>query len=179
MPAPKGKKFTVSEFQTWLDGIMEFQESGWSPSPEQWKAIYQKIQNLKEPPQTPRKVSVDDSSIEEIVEEVTRVIPDISHVDFELLGNVLQAIFNQMRQGVTVAAAPTQRNQNPTGPSIMSGDHGDPDQNLAPPPPVQGDNLANMSLSELRKRQGQIPSGKPQGGQGQTAILDDVEDEFV
>lgn len=40
-------KLTVQEFQTWLEGIMEFQDSDWSPNKEQWVAIYDKIMNLK------------------------------------------------------------------------------------------------------------------------------------
>lgn len=40
-------KLTVQEFQTWLQGIMEFQDSDWSPNPEQWNAIFDKIMNLK------------------------------------------------------------------------------------------------------------------------------------
>lgn len=173
MPTPKGKKFTVSEFQTWLDGIMEFQESGWSPSPEQWKAIYQKIQNLKEPPQSPKKVTIDDSSIEEIVDEVSRVVPDLGGVDFDLLMNLVNAIANQMRQGATV---PPQQ-QYPAG---ASGDNPRSDQHstVQMRPPVQGDELANIPLSELRKQQGQLPSGsRPQGSQEN--IIEDVEDEFV
>jgi hypothetical protein len=40
-------KLSVQEFQTWLQGIMEFQDNDWSPNAEQWNAIYEKIMNLK------------------------------------------------------------------------------------------------------------------------------------
>lgn len=40
-------RLSVQEFQTWLQGIMEFQSSDWSPNAEQWVAIYDKIMNLK------------------------------------------------------------------------------------------------------------------------------------
>lgn len=40
-------RLSVQEFQTWLQGIMEFQSDDWSPNPEQWNAIYDKIMNLK------------------------------------------------------------------------------------------------------------------------------------
>lgn len=40
-------RLNVQEFQTWLQGIMEFQSEDWSPNPEQWNAIYDKIMNLK------------------------------------------------------------------------------------------------------------------------------------
>lgn len=40
-------RLSVQEFQTWLQGIMEFQSDDWSPNPEQWNAIYEKIMNLK------------------------------------------------------------------------------------------------------------------------------------
>lgn len=153
MPTAKNKKFTVSEFQTWLDGIMEFQESGWSPSAEQWKAIYQKIQNLKEPPQSPRKVAIEEGSIEEIVEEVVRYIPDFSSVDFELMQNMVQTIVNSLRQGRPVAVAPSNTetdpnstNHNPTPPQVST--------NLEPAPPVQGADLANLSLSQIKEQQG-------------------------
>lgn len=40
-------RLSVQEFQTWLQGIMEFQNDDWSPNPQQWSAIYDKIMNLK------------------------------------------------------------------------------------------------------------------------------------
>jgi len=168
MSTPKGKKFTVSEFQTWLDGIMEFQESGWSPSAEQWKAIYQKIQNLKEPPQSPRTVKVDASSISEIVDGIAQTIPDIGHVDFELMTNVLNAIFSQIRQGANFGQMPHSTPTNTGG----SGQN----MPLQRPPPVQGDDLANIPLSKLREQQVQL-TGKPQGNSN--LVVDDVKDEFV
>jgi len=156
MAIAKGKKFTVSEFQTWLDGIMEFQESGWSPSPEQWKAIYQKIQNLKEPPQNPRKVIVDDSSIETMVSEMSRYIPDLGNVDFESMNNVLNTILNQMRQN----------NQSPTTGGVPNNST----------PPVRGEDLANIPLSELRKQRADIPSTR---GTEEVILDSRVGDEFV
>jgi len=48
MSKPKTKsKLSVQEFQTWLQGIMEFQSADWSPNAEQWAAIFDKIMNLK------------------------------------------------------------------------------------------------------------------------------------
>lgn len=45
---PKTKsRLSVQEFQTWLQGIMEFQSPDWSPNAEQWAAIFDKIMNLK------------------------------------------------------------------------------------------------------------------------------------
>lgn len=41
------QRLSVQEFQTWLQGIMEFQSPEWSPNAEQWAAIFDKIMNLK------------------------------------------------------------------------------------------------------------------------------------
>ena len=68
-------KLTVSEFQTWLQGIMEFQDSDWSPNKEQWVAIYNKIMNLKEAEGT---VRVSAASVREIVDGVEEILPNFN-----------------------------------------------------------------------------------------------------
>jgi len=167
--AIKNKKFSVSEFQTWLDGIMEFQESGWSPTPEQWKSIYQKIQNLKEPVLTPRKVSIDDDSRSEMVDEILQSIPDISGVDFELMSNVLNAILNQMRQGATVTPPqPHQQQPQQVNPNT-----------LAPTAAVPGNDLANLSLSELKRQQGHDNVNMGQSSDQRILESDEAMDSYV
>lgn len=37
---------TISEFRSWLSGVIEFQESDWTPNEQQWGAILNKINNL-------------------------------------------------------------------------------------------------------------------------------------
>lgn len=51
---PKVKKQTLNEFQSWLQGIIEIQPEGWTPDAAQWKMIYERIINIKEP--EPEKV---------------------------------------------------------------------------------------------------------------------------
>lgn len=60
-------KITINEFQTWLEGIMEFQDDDWSPNNEQWNAIYERIMNLKDA--TNNSVNISKQSINEIVNE--------------------------------------------------------------------------------------------------------------
>ena len=47
--ARKSKKQTLLEFQAWLQGITEIQPDDWTPDASQWKMIYEKILNVKEP----------------------------------------------------------------------------------------------------------------------------------
>jgi hypothetical protein len=42
------KKQTIREFKAWLAGIAEFQPTDWCPTPEQWKLIKEKINNLSD-----------------------------------------------------------------------------------------------------------------------------------
>lgn len=42
------KQQTIKEFQSWLDGLLEFQEDSWTPTAAQWKTIKERIYNLKE-----------------------------------------------------------------------------------------------------------------------------------
>lgn len=37
---------TISEFQSWLSGVVEFQAKDWTPNKQQWEAILNKINNL-------------------------------------------------------------------------------------------------------------------------------------
>lgn len=59
------KKFTVPEFKTWLEGIMQFQDDDWSPNREQWEEIYEKIMNLKEPVSR-EKMALTENALDEI-----------------------------------------------------------------------------------------------------------------
>lgn len=65
----KTAKLTIKEFQTWLEGIMEFQKPDWSPNNEQWSAIYDKIMNLKQEASTSTISAPSMNRIEEIVSE--------------------------------------------------------------------------------------------------------------
>lgn len=47
--ARKSKKQTLAEFQAFLQGIVEIQPDEWTPDATQWKMIYEKILNIKEP----------------------------------------------------------------------------------------------------------------------------------
>ena len=74
---PKTKsKLTVQEFQTWLQGIMEFQSPDWSPNKEQWEAIYDKIMNLKAESTT---VNLSASSVRDIVDAVSEEMPNFNN----------------------------------------------------------------------------------------------------
>lgn len=42
------KKYTLSEFKAWLDGIEEIQPATWSPDATQWKMIRDKINGIVE-----------------------------------------------------------------------------------------------------------------------------------
>lgn len=67
-------RLSVQEFQTWLQGIMEFQNDDWSPNPQQWNAIYDKIMNLKTD-ETVSTTNISASSIrkiEDVVQEQLR-----------------------------------------------------------------------------------------------------------
>lgn len=37
---------TISEFQSWLSGVVEFQPKDWTPNKQQWEAILNKINHL-------------------------------------------------------------------------------------------------------------------------------------
>lgn len=43
---------TISEFQSWLSGVVEFQAKDWTPNKQQWEAILNKINNLTNETQT-------------------------------------------------------------------------------------------------------------------------------
>lgn len=43
----KVQEMTVSGFQSYLQGIVDFSGNGWHPTEEQWSQIYDLIQNLK------------------------------------------------------------------------------------------------------------------------------------
>lgn len=68
-------KLTIQEFQTWLEGIMEFQDSDWSPNKEQWVAIYEKIMNLKI--ETGGTVNISAQSIRDIEAAVNDTMTNI------------------------------------------------------------------------------------------------------
>lgn len=44
------KKYTLSEFKAWLDGIEEIQPADWHPDANQWKMIRDKINAIVVPP---------------------------------------------------------------------------------------------------------------------------------
>lgn len=39
---------SLTEFKSWLNGLMEFQDDTWAPTPDQWRAIVDKIMKLKD-----------------------------------------------------------------------------------------------------------------------------------
>lgn len=39
-------EITIKDFQNWLDGVVEFQDEDWTPNPEQWEKILDKIGKL-------------------------------------------------------------------------------------------------------------------------------------
>lgn len=46
--AKKKNEISVSEFKSWIAGIQDMQESGWSPNKQQWEKIRGKIEQLIE-----------------------------------------------------------------------------------------------------------------------------------
>ena len=47
------KKISLTEFKAWLEGVEELHPADWSPTPEQWKLIRDKIQCIVEPDPEP------------------------------------------------------------------------------------------------------------------------------
>lgn len=139
----KSKKFTVPEFKTWLEGIMQFQNPEWSPNREQWEEIYSKIMDLKEPV-TKEKMSLNQSTMDEINDIVYFHISDTL---MNKMGNVMA----QQRQPQPSILQPQPQLQ--PQPNMY--------QNPQQPPtqPNNADDLANTSLSELKKRQEDAASG--------------------
>lgn len=41
------KKVTYSEFLSWLEGVESMQEEGWTPNPQQWQTIREKLDTVK------------------------------------------------------------------------------------------------------------------------------------
>lgn len=121
------KKFTVPEFKTWLDGIMQFQDKEWSPTREQWEEIYEQIMNLKEPVNK-EKMSLTDTALDEI----NGIVYD----------NMREMMANMPRPHM---APPPQHPQ----PQPQDAD-GQPAPQMIPPS-GDGNALANKSLSELRR----------------------------
>lgn len=81
MPAKKAqkKKVTITEFQKWIEGIVEFQPEDWRPSDEQWATILEKINNLtneKDNESEKKQVTID--SLKEQVDNLKEVIESIS-----------------------------------------------------------------------------------------------------
>lgn len=129
----KKKKFTVPEFKTWLEGIMQFQDSDWSPNREQWDEIYQKIMDLKEPVNR-EKMGLNDPALDEIAEIVRY------NVD----------------EGLKHFAPRMAHSHNPAphnpAPHNSAGGEPDPWRNIGnngPAPAPSG--IENKSLSELRE----------------------------
>jgi len=69
-------KLTIKEFQTWLEGIMEFQSDDWSPNKEQWNAIYDRIMNLKQESGSVILSAQSMNQLDEKFEEVKEFIND-------------------------------------------------------------------------------------------------------
>jgi len=127
------KKLTIPEFKTWLEGLMTLKDEDWSPSPDEWKIICDKLENLKE---VKEPDSFDDSRIIAMLESISKrlsVLSRLEGADFDYLANLLRAALSSSG-------------------SIASG----PAVNTPPPPPVDtvlapnGKKLEDLSLSELR-----------------------------
>lgn len=54
------KTISVREFRMWLQGVEEMQDDDWTPSPQQWKRIRDKINNIDDtvPAAKPAPVAV-------------------------------------------------------------------------------------------------------------------------
>lgn len=128
------KKFTVPEFKTWLEGIMQFQNDDWSPNREQWDEIYEKIMNLKEPVNK-EKIGLNDSALDDI--------NDIVHERNESVLNRLDQL------GHLVSSRMQGASQNPNLSSMGAPVPPENQQALQQPVPAGG--LENKSLSELKK----------------------------
>lgn len=52
------QKISLKDFKSWLQGVEDMQEEGWTPSPTQWKKIREKIDQIQETvitvPQSPQ-----------------------------------------------------------------------------------------------------------------------------
>lgn len=141
------KKFTVPEFKTWLEGIMQFQDDNWSPNRDQWDEIYEKIMNLKEPVNK-EKMSLTDSALDEI----NGIVYD-----------QIREAFSNFRPPQQMHPQPQPQNQplqvghsqplNPPGTANPSAGSVDPNQlePLKQPNPAGG--LEDIGLEQLKKRQ--------------------------
>lgn len=49
----KEKKLSVSDFKNWLEGVLDFQEEGWTPNLDQWNKILEKVEELDDTPPAP------------------------------------------------------------------------------------------------------------------------------
>lgn len=65
---------TITELQTWLSGVMEFQDDGWHPNKDQWLAIYGRIMGLRE--EQPRASNLTKSTMTELEEMLENIIQD-------------------------------------------------------------------------------------------------------
>lgn len=50
------KKLSVSDFKNWLEGVLDFQEEGWTPNLDQWNKILEKVAELDDTPVAPKAV---------------------------------------------------------------------------------------------------------------------------
>lgn len=163
----KKKKFTVPEFKTWLEGIMQFQKDDWSPTREQWDEIYDKIMNLKEPVNK-EKTTLNDSSLDEIHQIVYNDVNDI-------MSRTMTQMQNQMMQQQHMHPVPQQNDPNfgfNTG------------QANPAPTNTAGEELANKSFKELQKeyedRQMSISNGtSPSNAQHKLPDADGPPEDFV
>lgn len=57
MSTPENK-ITIGEFKSWLQGIKDMLGEDWTPNPEQWKRICEKIEKLKDAPASAGEASV-------------------------------------------------------------------------------------------------------------------------
>lgn len=124
MSKPKGKsRLNVQEFQTWLQGIMEFQSDEWAPNAQQWAAIYDKIMNLKTD-ETVSTSNISASSMRKIEELVESSVRD----------NLQNLNFNAAPAG-GAANNPPHRPQHAPQPNLME----------SPPPQEQPENPSGLS----------------------------------
>lgn len=145
----KAKKFTVPEFKTWLEGIMQFQNEDWSPNREQWEEIYSKIMDLKEP------VNKEKSSLTEAA------LDEINNIVYYHITDTLR---DQLRQNTP---QPQQLLHNPQQPLQQP-----PQQ--PPQPPSDSSGMENLSLSDLKRQAEEKASGV--GGQQASHSLPDHTD---
>lgn len=151
-------KLTIKEFQTWLEGIMEFQSSDWSPNKEQWDSIYDRIMNLKQ--ETNPTVNLSTQSMNQINESLEELKSEISSGP---VGPPQNPNFNQPQYDAPQHPNPHPEPARPQG-ELFGGQGAEQTQNAGGPPSdpiplVSEEEFQQLSPEEFQEKLEQAKKG--------------------